>query len=121
MAKSNTTYRVEFIYKVGHLFLFASLHSIKLITPQDGWMRTAERQNELFKEGKSKRDGYKKKSMHQLGRAVDIAIIDEEGEVINEYGDHPYYEKLGKFWEESMGGQWGGNFEGFRDVFHFQY
>lgn len=40
--------------------------------PQYGGMRTAAEQNELFRDGKSKLDGYKKKSRHQSGRAVDI-------------------------------------------------
>ena len=44
----------------------------------DGGVRTAERQRELFKEGKTKADGYNRLSNHQLregqeyGRAVDF-------------------------------------------------
>lgn len=33
--------------------------------PADGGLRTDERQNEIFKKGYSKADGYKKKSFHQ--------------------------------------------------------
>ncbi len=45
--------------------------------PGDGGLRTAQRQNELFKEGKSKADGYDKKSNHQsdddgYGKALDF-------------------------------------------------
>lgn len=40
--------------------------------PADGGIRTAERQNELFKKGASKLDGYKKKSEHQSGKALDF-------------------------------------------------
>lgn len=46
--------------------------------PGDGGVRTAERQNFLFKDGKSKLDGYKKLSRHQLkkgdvyGHALDF-------------------------------------------------
>lgn len=36
-------------------------------------VRSEERQIELYKEGRSKLDGVKKKSKHQLGRAVDIS------------------------------------------------
>jgi len=36
-------------------------------------LRSAERQAELFAQGKSKLDGVTKKSMHQTSRAVDIA------------------------------------------------
>lgn len=35
-------------------------------------LRTAEEQNELFKRGASQCDGYKKKSYHQSGKAVDL-------------------------------------------------
>lgn len=35
-------------------------------------LRSAERQNELYKKGYSELDGYKHKSAHQLGLAVDI-------------------------------------------------
>ena len=38
----------------------------------DGGLRTAEQQNKLFKLGRSKLDGYKKKSYHQSGMAIDF-------------------------------------------------
>lgn len=45
--------------------------------PADGGKRTAERQNELFKQGVSKCDGYVNKSNHQTGNAVDVyAYVD---------------------------------------------
>jgi len=37
-----------------------------------GGLRTAEKQNELFKAGVSKCDGYDKKSRHQFGEALDF-------------------------------------------------
>ncbi len=40
--------------------------------PQLGGNRTAEEQHQLYKEGVSKCDGYKKKSRHQSGNAVDV-------------------------------------------------
>ncbi len=40
--------------------------------PGDGGLRTAARQNELFKAGKSQRDGYRKESNHQTGKALDF-------------------------------------------------
>lgn len=45
---------------------------IDFAIPLDGGLRTAERQNALFKAGKSKLDGYTKKSYHQTGNAFDI-------------------------------------------------
>lgn len=47
--------------------------------PSTGGKRTADEQNELFNKGWSKLDGYNKKSYHQSGLAVDIAIYDEHG------------------------------------------
>lgn len=45
--------------------------------PADGGVRTASRQNELFKAGKSKLDGFNKKSEHQSGKALDFyAFVD---------------------------------------------
>lgn len=40
--------------------------------PGLGGLRTAEHQNKLFKAGKSKCDGYKDKSYHQSGNALDF-------------------------------------------------
>ena len=48
--------------------------------PADGGRRTAERQHELFENGKSKADGYHKKSKHQSGRALDFyAYVAQNG------------------------------------------
>lgn len=45
--------------------------------PPYGGVRTAKEQSLLFKEGKSKADGYEKESKHQSGRAVDVyAYVD---------------------------------------------
>lgn len=43
--------------------------------PEDGGLRTAERQNQLFKDKKSLCDGYKNLSEHQKGTAFDIFLI----------------------------------------------
>lgn len=40
--------------------------------PPTGGKRTAEEQHVLFEKGWSKCDGYKKKSYHQSGKAVDV-------------------------------------------------
>lgn len=40
--------------------------------PNTGGLRTPEMQNVLFADGKSKCDGYDKKSKHQSGNAVDV-------------------------------------------------
>lgn len=52
-----------------------------------GGYRTAEEQNKLFKADKSTKDGYKKKSKHQSGRAIDVVAY-SKGKVTWE---EPYY------------------------------
>ena len=45
--------------------------------PSDAGLRTAERQHELYKAGKSACDGYKKRSNHQDAKALDFyAFVD---------------------------------------------
>lgn len=48
---------------------------IEFQIPEDGGLRTPERQNELFKKGVSKCDGYKNISEHQKGTAFDIFLM----------------------------------------------
>lgn len=116
---NNTLKRARFNHKWGMLSVYAMIKDIYFIHPLDGYSRTPEEQFALFSAGKSKCDGYKKKSMHQLDRARDIAIIDDKGNVVNKYGDHPNYEVLGKFWED-IGGTWGGRWDDPWDIFHFE-
>ena len=48
---------------------------IEFQIPPDGGIRTAQRQNELFKDKKSLCDGYNKLSEHQKGTAFDIFLM----------------------------------------------
>ena len=119
MSESNTLKRAIFNTLFGHLSVYAQIRGIRFIHCNDSFQRTAERQNELFKQGKSKCDGYKIKSKHQLGRARDIYIIDEAGKII---WDRRPYEILGRFWETLRPSEtkWGGSFKEFTDIFHFE-
>lgn len=67
--------------------------------------RSAEEQKRLFEQGKSKCDGYRIKSAHQEGRAMDIYFltITDDGYVIDQNGKK--YEKWHKIWEEKYGGK----------------
>ncbi|MDD5487050.1 MAG: M15 family metallopeptidase [Dehalococcoidales bacterium] len=49
-----------------------------------GGLRTPEEQNQLFKDGYSKCDGYIKLSRHQFGEAVDLQVFVRGGAVQNE-------------------------------------
>lgn len=45
--------------------------------PWMGGLRTDREQNDIYKEGNSKCDGYKIKSYHQSGNAIDIIPVDK--------------------------------------------
>ena len=94
----------------------------KFEIPADGGLRTAERQNELFKQGKSKIDGFKVKGEHQKGNAFDIfllidgtaswdkAKLTKTARHIQEVASFEFGVKL----------TWGGDWKGFIDMPHFQ-
>ncbi|AGH56772.1 D-alanyl-D-alanine carboxypeptidase [Cellulophaga phage phi19:2] len=99
--------------------------------PTDGGKRTAQQQNNLFhKRPKvTQLDGFKKKSYHQSGKAVDIFIYDEHGacwNCISKYKDVAKIMKAefllmkeeGKFKGENL--EWGGDWTRFKDYPHFQ-
>ena len=111
---TNTDKRILFLRKLATLIDQASLKDIDFIVTS--FHRTAEEQNELFEEGKSKADGYEKKSKQQDWLAVDIVII-EDGNPIWKRTDK--YNLIGNLWEEN-GGTWGGSWKSFPDIFHFE-
>ena len=112
--KSNTALRAEFVEMLGLLFSYATRIGCRLILTSVH--RTAEEQKRLFDEGKSKLDGYVKKSRHQLWRAVDVCIIDDQNRPRWEHDD---YARLGEYWK-SIGGTWGGDWVSLNDVYHFE-
>jgi len=74
--------------------------------------RSDDEQNRLFKEGKSKCDGYKIRSAHQDGKAADIYFIDQNQLVPPKKG----YDYWHEIWQDLMDGkpiiQWDqGHFE----------
>lgn len=84
--------------------------------------RTQERQNELYEQGRSQSGQVvtkTKKSMHTQGLAIDIAQLDENGNIT--------YDASPGFWEEmgaigkSLGMIWGGDWKSIQDKPHFQY
>jgi uncharacterized protein YcbK (DUF882 family) len=113
----------EFANKLIKLAQFAEKSLNKKISIF-AFFRTAEEQKKYFDAGLSKADGYEKKSMHQLGRAVDIVILDNSGMPVWEENED--YHKLGQYWEERLGGRWGGTWykqkkTSFNDIYHFEY
>ena len=119
--ESKTWKRVEFNRIFGSLSVYAWLKGIPFIVTS--YTRTAAQQNALFKKKLSNCDGYKKTSYHQLDRARDIAVLEDDGlPEFKEISESTIkkYEALGEFWE-SLGGTWGGRWKSPYDIFHFQY
>ena len=117
---TSTLKRWEFERKFALLVTKAAIQNIRFITTS--FLRTPEQQNSLFLQGLTNCDGYKKKSMHQLGRARDIVILDAEGDLV--WVHTADYDYLGNTWE-AMGGTHGGRWfkEGktkFNDIFHYE-
>ena len=89
--------------------------------PSSGGYRTAEQQYALFCDGKSKADGYDKKSYHQTGNALDFyAFVDgkaswEEGHLAVVAATF-----LQAAIKMDIKIQWGGLWKGFRDMPHIQ-
>lgn len=111
-----------------HPLLVKLMHEAIKTTPIDftitEGVRTAKRQQELFKQGKSKCDGIKKKSNHQIksdgyGHAIDlypypINFADTKRFVI--LADH--IKETAK--ELGIPITWGGDWTSFVDMPHFQ-
>jgi len=57
--------------------LLAANEGIKLLPYS--WHRTDEEQHELYMQGKSGRDGKKKRSLHQDRLAVDNVVVNDDG------------------------------------------
>lgn len=90
--------------------------------PQYGGVRTAIEQNELFNKGKSKCDGFNRKSYHQSGNAFDIyAYVDGKASWKKEYlftiARHIQTVAMQRY---NVTLQWGGDWTSFRDMPHFQ-
>jgi peptidoglycan L-alanyl-D-glutamate endopeptidase CwlK len=90
--------------------------------PRSGGLRTAEEQYILFKDGKSKCDGFKKKSYHQSGKAFDIfAYVDGSASWDKEHltAIARHIQKIAKD-QFNVDLEWGGDWKSFRDMPHFQ-
>ena len=97
--------------------------------PQDGGLRTAKRQAEMYAQGRTvagnkitNADGVNKKSYHQSGKAFDIyAFVDGKAS-----WEHKHYEPIARHLQkvalEKFGVKldWGGDWTSFKDLPHFQ-
>ena len=90
--------------------------------PAFGGLRTAEDQNQLFKKGVSKCDGFKNKSEHQKGTAFDIFLLiggqaSWDKDKLTKVARHIQGVALDDFGVKL---DWGGDFRNFIDMPHFQ-
>lgn len=90
--------------------------------PQHGGKRTADEQNLLFKNKKSRADGFDKKSYHQSGQAFDIfgyvngkATWDKK--ILTKIARHIQKVALEQYGIKLT---WGGDWTTFKDMPHFQ-
>lgn len=89
--------------------------------PNDGGFRTADQQYKLAVAGKSKCDGYKVKSFHQKGKALDFYAYVDGKASWDEY--HLAMIATAFLQAASLMGhrlEWGGNFKNFKDFPHVQ-
>jgi hypothetical protein len=112
----------HFLSMLGRLLVYADLKEIKVIC--SSYIRTAEEQAEQYKIGRrgidgeqpvTTCDGVAKISRHQTKTAIDLNVINEQG---NHVYDMPPYLTLGKYWE-TLGGIWGGNWASSPEHWHF--
>lgn len=89
--------------------------------PSTGGLRTSEQQNDLFKKGVSKCDGYDKKSYHQTGRALDFyAYVDGRASWDELHLTMIATAFLQAASELGIQLEWGGLFRSFKDMPHVQ-
>lgn len=107
------------LYKVIERAL--TISKIDFGIPRDGGLRTAERQNELFKDKKSMLDGFAKKSNHQTGNAFDVFAYVDGKASWDEYHLHQVATAvLAAASQLGVPLVWGGHWNNFVDMPHFE-
>ena len=111
------------LLKCLEMALAMSKHDMTI--PGHGGLRTAEEQNQIFKKGHSKCDGYNKKSYHQSGNAVDVIPV--VGLYSNDKGFRHFAACMFHSWQKLLKAgevrgllEWGGHWQNFIDVPHWQ-
>jgi len=112
---TKTERRIKFFEKFAELTEFAKQSNITFLVTC--YWRSTERQQELYHDNKSKKDGLVNKSAHQDWLAIDIVVVEDN---ILHWGRSDKYEALGAEWK-SMGGLWGGDWASLDDIYHFQW
>lgn len=89
--------------------------------PATGGLRTADQQNALFQDGKSKADGFEKLGKHQSGKALDFyAYVDGEASWKEKHLAQIAAAFLQAALEAGVRIRWGGLFRSFTDMPHVE-
>ena len=89
--------------------------------PALGGLRTSSEQHQLFLNGKTQLDGYKKKSSHQSGNAFDVfAYVDGRASWDERHLTHIATAILAAASEKGIAIMWGGHWRNFVDMPHFE-
>lgn len=106
---------------VGVVKLAIQITKVDFGIPSTGGYRTAEAQHKLFLDGKSKSDGYKSKSNHQTGNAVDVyAYVDGKASWQHEHLSQVACAMLEAAIRLDVNLRWGGLWKSFIDMPHFE-
>lgn len=98
-------------------YTIAKQRGITFKVPASGVLRDAAEQNKYFKQGGSKKDGYKNVGRHQKGQALDISITSKGGDKeLRKVND--IVQTLAR--QRGLKITWGGTWKGFNDPYHFQ-
>ena len=107
--------QMKFSIMVSKLITFATEQNIG-ITLGHAW-RDVETQQRLYDKGLSRTMN----SKHLDKLAIDLNVfVNKRGHLVWSANTEDY-EVLGDYWENKLGGRWGGNFNNFVDAGHFEY
>jgi len=105
-----TQKRLDFFWRICAFYLYCRF-VYKIILLPHCFYRTSTEQKKLFEAGKSQCDGYRKKSKHQLWRAIDFVIVQKvDGEWKCQWKSisvDQKYKKIGALWVRRFKGTWG--------------
>jgi hypothetical protein len=109
----------ERLQRIANLAL--SISKVDFGIPSNGGLRTAEEQNRLYHGGKSQLDGYKKKSFHQTGKALDVyAFVNGKASWEREHLAMVACAMLQAASTLGYKLEWGGHWRNFVDMPHFE-